>query len=283
MSDLDQRRAAFGERLRQLRERAGHTTGSAFARHLGWHQSKVSRIETGAQVPTDSDVTVWATATGASESAASDLATEVVELRIASASWKRQLRTGNKARQEHAVAIEAAARVIRVFETALVPGLIQTADYARHVFATNAAFAESPPDVDESVSVRMQRQAVLYDSTKTIDIVITEAALRFPVCPRDVLAGQIDRLLALLGLPGIRFGIIPIDTRLPVVAMHGFWIIDDQVIVETIDSEIVLDDADEVALYHRMADAMWSVAVEGVLARAVLAAHAERWAASGTD
>lgn len=283
MSDLDQRRSAFGERLRQLRERAGHATGSAFARHLSWHQSKVSRIETGAQVPADSDVTAWATACGASESVTAELATEVLELRIASASWKRQLRTGNQARQEHAVAIEAAASVIRVFETAVVPGLLQTADYARHVFTTNAAFAETPADVDDSVTVRMQRQAVLYDSTKTIDIVITEAALRFPVCPSDVLAGQIDRLLSLLGLPNVRFGIIPLDTRLPVVPMHGFWIIDDQVIVETIDSEIVLDDADEVTLYRRMADAMWSVAAEGDQARALLAAQAERWAASSPD
>jgi len=44
-SDLDKKRVRFGERLRQLRERAGFLTGTAFATRLGWQQSRVSHIK----------------------------------------------------------------------------------------------------------------------------------------------------------------------------------------------------------------------------------------------
>ncbi|GGS37048.1 helix-turn-helix domain-containing protein [Actinokineospora fastidiosa] len=267
MTDLDQRRADFGERLRQLRERAGHASGAAFARHLGWQQSKVSRIETGAQLATDSDIGAWIEATGLSGAKAAGLAAEARELRLAAASWKRQARTGLQARQEHAVTIESAASLIRAFETALVPGLLQTADYARHVLTVNAEIAGRSTDVEEAVAVRMRRQAVLYDRAKTIEIVMTESALRYPLCPADVMAGQLDRLATLLDVSTARIGVIPLGTRLPVVPLHGFWIIDDQAIVETSDTELVVHDADDLALYHRMLDALWTVAVEGENAR----------------
>jgi transcriptional regulator with XRE-family HTH domain len=269
-SDLEKKRARFGERLRQLRERAGYLTGTAFADHLGWQQSRVSRIETGAQLATDSDLTAWLDAVTVPESVAAALRDELLELRLASASWKRQLRTGNTPRQEHAATIEHAATRIRAFEISVVPGLVQTAEYASHVFASNAEFHNSPADVDESVRVRMERQRVLYDRTKTVELVMTEAALHYPVCPPEVMAAQLDRLLAVVGLPSVTFGIIPLGTRLPVVPMYGFWILDDQVLIETVDTEITLTEPGDVALYGRMADAMLSVAVTGEAARSIL-------------
>ena len=269
-SDLDKKRARFGERLRQLRERAGFLTGTAFAGHLGWQQSRVSRIETGAQLATDPDLSAWLGAVDAPEPMAAELRDELLELRLAAASWKRQLRAGHKTRQEHAASIETAASHIRAFETMVVPGLVQTAEYAAHVFATNAAFYESPPDVDESVRVRMERQRVLYDRTKTVELVMTEAALLYPVCPPDVLAAQVDRLLAVLGLPSVTFGVIPLGTRLPVVPMHGFWILDDQVLVETVDTELTRTEPEDIAIYVKMADAMKAVSVTGEAAREIL-------------
>ncbi|MBV8933388.1 MAG: helix-turn-helix domain-containing protein [Kutzneria sp.] len=269
-TDLDRRRTRFGERLRRLRERAGFVTGTAFAARLGWQQSRVSRIETGAQLATDADLITWLAAVDAREPIAASMRTELLELRLQSASWKRQLRTGNRRRQEHAASIEDASSRIRAFETALVPGLVQTAEYAEHVFATNAEFYRSPADIDESVRVRMERQRVLYDRSKTIELVMTEAALHYPVCPPEVLAAQLDRLIAVAGLSSVTFGIIPLGTRLPVVPMHGFWILDGQAIIETIDTEITVTEPEDVALYSRMADAMVSVATVGSAARTIL-------------
>jgi transcriptional regulator with XRE-family HTH domain len=270
VTDLDQRRADLGERLRQLRERAGHASGVAFARHLGWQQSKVSRIETGAQLPTDADITAWVDAAEVSDTEAAELAAEARELRLAAASWKRQARGGYQARQEQSVTFESAAMVLRAFEPALVPGLLQTADYARHVFTVNAEIAGRSTDVDEAVTGRLRRQGVLYDSTKTVEILMTEAALRQPICPPEVMAGQLDRLLTLMTLSSARIGVVPLDTQLPMVPLHGFWIIDDRVLVETLDTEMVVDDADDVTTYRRMLDALWTVAVEGGAARELI-------------
>jgi transcriptional regulator with XRE-family HTH domain len=273
VSDLDKRRAEFGNQLRQIRARAGHLTGREFARHIGWQQSKVSRIENGKQTATDSDVLEWAEATGAPESVASALLDELREIRIEAASWKRQLNTGtgHKERQQTAQQVEQAATRIRAFEMALLPGLVQTVDYARHVLSIHARLHGSTADIEQALAVRMERQRILYDGTKSIELLVTEAVLRYPPCPPDVMAAQVDRLMALSGLSTVRFGIIPLGTQMPVIPMHGFWILDDRaVVVETIDSEITAEAPDDVALYHQVADQLWGVAAEGEPARRIL-------------
>jgi hypothetical protein len=77
--------------------------------------------------------------------------------------------------------------------------------------------------------------------------------------------------MSALGLPGVRIGILPLGRQLPHVLWHGFWIVDDTVFVENITAEVRVSDATEVATYHRLADALWTVAVEGNEARALLA------------
>jgi hypothetical protein len=84
------------------------------------------------------------------------------------------------------------------------------------------------------------------------------------------MAAQIDRLLAALDLGAIRFGIVPLDVQVPVVAMNGFWILDDQILAETINAEITIRDPDDVALHERLIDELWSVATEGGEARELL-------------
>jgi transcriptional regulator with XRE-family HTH domain len=123
VTDIDRRRAAFGDRLRKLRARPAFLTGKDFATHLGWQQSRVSRIETGSQTATDADVIAWCNGTNTSGSAASELLDELREIRIEAASWRRQLRTGHAARQEDVRQVELAAKSIRAFESACFPAL----------------------------------------------------------------------------------------------------------------------------------------------------------------
>lgn len=275
----DDRLASFGQRLREIRVRAGFLTGKDIATELGWQQSKVSRIETGNQLPTDSDVTSWFHAAKTPESVASALHDELREIRIESASWRRQLRTGHQDRQERAAKTERRAGRIRVFEMALLPGLVHTADYARHVLTSHARLHGASTDVDRAVAVRMERQHVLYDGTKSIELLITESALRYAPCPPAVMVAQIDRLLGLASLPSLRLGIIPLDSQLPVIPMHGFWIFDtSSVIVETIDSEITAEDPDDIDLYNREIDQLWTVAAEDEQANAILLSCSRRWA-----
>jgi hypothetical protein len=147
-----------------------------------------------------------------------------------------------------------------VFELIVVPGLVQTAEYARHVFITAAEFQDTPPDTNDAVRIRLERQHALYDSAKSIELLMAESALRYFVCPPEVMVAQIDRLIALSGLPSVRLGIIPLDTRLPTVPTNGFWIVGDTVLIETIDSEINTDSPTDLETYHRLADMLWTVA-----------------------
>jgi transcriptional regulator with XRE-family HTH domain len=275
----DDRLAALGQRLRELRAQAGFLTGKQFATVLGWQQSKVSRIENGNQVPTDSDVTAWFAATGTPESVASALHDELREIRIEAASWRRQLRTGHQDRQRRAATTERKSGRIRAFEMGLLPGLVHTADYARHVLILHARLHGASLDVGDAVAVRMQRQHVLYDETKSIELLITESALRYAPCPPGVMVTQIDRLLAIASLPTVRFGIIPLDTQIPVIALHGFWIFDTNVIVETIDSEITAEDPADLDLYNTVMDELWTVAAESERASAILLECFHRWVA----
>lgn len=173
--------------------------------------------------------------------------------------------------QEDMASLERRAHSIRQFDLALVPGLLQTADYATAVFRSLADVRDTPNDTDDAVRVRMQRQSVLYDSTKTIELLTSEFALRHPIGDQAVMAGQLDRLIALDGLRSVHFGIVPINTVLPVPALHGFCILDnDQVLVETLHNEATTNDPTDIAMYHRVADALSSVAVTGGPARRIL-------------
>lgn len=270
MTHLDDRKLELANQLRDLRNAAG-LSGAALAHKCGWAQSKVSRIETDKQHVTDSDITAWCRATNASESVTAALLEELRDIRLEESRWQRRLRAGNEPVVAEAAHDEHDAAVIRIFELALVPGLVQTADYARHVFLAVSELHRSPRDTEEAVRARIRRQDVLYDSSKQIEILMTEWALRSTVCPPAVMAGQLDRLLAVLSLGSVRFGVIPLGVQLPAVPMNGFWIVDDQVVVETVNAEIKVRDMDDVALHERLLGLLWTVAVEGDQARALLA------------
>jgi hypothetical protein len=78
--------------------------------------------------------------------------------------------------------------------------------------------------VDAAVAARMQRQSVLWDQGKTFDFVMCEAAFRMLLRPPAEMAGQLDRLLTVIGLPNVTLGIIPFGRELPIAPMVGFLI-----------------------------------------------------------
>lgn len=270
MTTFDDRRAAFGNKLRELRENAG-LNGTDLAAELGWQQSKVSKIERGRQTASDSDVVAWLDAVHASKSLAEQLRAELRDLQVAQLTWRRQLREGHRARQERDVREESAANVIRAVDIMAVPGLLQTPDYARAIFRTQADLLGVPADdIEDAVAARMLRQQVLYDRSKRIEILMTEAALLHPVCTMVELAGQIDRLISVIGLQHVRIGVLPARRPLPHLLPHGFWIVDDEVRFESVAGEHRITDPDEVALYGKLADRLWTVAVERDEARSLL-------------
>lgn len=269
MARVQQAREALGQQLRELRREA-NLSGTGLAGLLGWPQSKVSKIENGRQTPTEADVTAWARVTGAPQ-AADGLIAKLRTLETMYAEWRRQLRTGTRAKQQSILERESRATVMRAFEPAVVPGLLQTPDYARRRLAQSVRRHGVPDDVDEGVRVRMQRQEILYRADKRFHFVVTEATLRYRLCPVEVLMGQLERLVALTAMRNLRLGIIPFDVELTESPKHGFWIVDDKAVyVETVAAELTLAQPQEIALYTQAFNRFASVAVYGSEARAVL-------------
>lgn len=282
MTDFETRRSAFGARLREIRERAG-MSGTDLAGALGWQQSKVSKIERGRQTAGDADVVAWLDATAAAEPLIEELRAELRDLQIAQLTWRRQLREGHGDRQERGVRDARSASVIRAVDVMAVPGLLQTPDYARAIFRSQADLLGVPDDdVDDAVAARVARQQVLYDRGKRIEILIAEAALCHPVCTTEELAGQLDRLVAVTALANLRIGVLPARRTVPHLLPHGFWILDDEVHFETVAGEQRVTDPDEVALYGKLADRLWAAAVEGERARRLLLGVLEQLRAEPT-
>lgn len=268
-TDFQSARVTLGARLRELRTEAG-LEGKGVAEALGWQRSKVSRLETGKQTPTADDLTAWARAVGRPD-LAPELKGRLVGLETQYRSWRRQLAGGHRARQELAIVETAATQVIRGVEVSRIPGLFQTAEYARHTFEANADFRQVPKDIEGAVRARIRRQDVLYEPGRRFRFLVWEGALHVLTCPREVMAAQLDRLAGLIGLDTIELGVIPLGAQLRRAPTHGFWIYDRRrVIVETISTEMWLDDEDTIALYERAWDWMSEAAVHGPQARRLI-------------
>jgi transcriptional regulator with XRE-family HTH domain len=269
-SNLQQARETLGARLRELRRATG-LNGKQFAARLGWYgASRISKLELGQQTPTEQDLVEWTIASGAPEALA-ELRIQLNSLETFYSAWKRQLYTGVHARQQSLVELEAETTTFRGFVAALIPGLLQTPEYARSSFEYDAALHRVPPEVDEAVRLRMQRQDALHARGKLFHIVLTEAALRYTLAPRDVTVAQLEKLLVASTLRSVKLGVIPFGALIKAGALHGFWIHDDRlVLVETFDAELRLTQPDEIALYGLVFDQMVEAAVYGQQARNVI-------------
>ena len=259
MSDVHQVRTALGQRLRSLRTSAG-LSGKGLAESLGWPPSKISKIEHGQQTPSLEDLTSWARACDAEDRTA-ELTKMLSNIETLYSQWQTILRAGTGQRQQTYQEIEAATHTLRVFESLLVPGLLQTPDYARVRLAENIEMWGGLNDLDDGVRQRMRRQEILYDSGRRFYMLLSEAALRTLLCPPRVMAGQLERLIALSLMDTVRLGIVPFTTVLPLSPKHGFWIYDDRLVTaETVTAELHLTQPEDVAHYRRVFDAISGVA-----------------------
>lgn len=273
-ADIRDARNELGARLRELRRTAGLTVRQ-LATSLSWPPSKISKLENGQQTPSDADVRAWTDALGA-ERETDNLLAELHTLATRYAELQRLLRGGQVQVQQAAGRRESKTAMFRMFESTFVPGLLQTADYARHRLAQSArVFGRSVP-IEDAVAERMKRQEILHDRTKAFRVVITEPVLQYALSPPGVMLGQLDRLMSLATMPNIRLGIIPLDAEYVIAPAHGFWLYDERlVVVETFAAELNLTQPAEIELYTKIFETLALDAVYGRRARALIATAAE--------
>lgn len=105
---------------------------------------------------------------------------------------------------------EAVAIALRTFEHSFVPGLLQTADYARAVVATKPGAIEA--DIETDVSDRIARQWILTRDAPPpprLWVLLDEGILYRPVAPVAVMRDQLDHLIAMSRLPNVTIQVVP--------------------------------------------------------------------------
>lgn len=274
----------LGAKLRELRARR-HRSGSALARALDWGQSKVSKLERGAQLPSEEDLASWSAATEASDADRAELADLLAAARVSYRTWAPEWTSPERIAdvEDEIAGLEQRATTIREYQPALVPGLAATGAYRRALLSVPGGASLLGADTDgieAKVAAMLRRQQnVLYQPGRTIRLLMGEAALhtRFSDDP-DVLAGQRDRLATLEGLTTVDIGILPFTGACPVLPLANFTVLDDRsVVVETTTGEQLLQQPEEVEVYARAFEIAWDAATTGDDAVAMLrAVHSAR-------
>lgn len=245
-------------------------TGRKLAARYGWQASKVSKLENGRQTPSEADIRAWCDAVGRPQDVP-NLITSLRAMETLYAEWRRQLRFGTTTGQKSWADMEAETASFRVFESVLIPGLLQTSEYARLRLSQVIAFHDIPNDLDDGVAARIRRQEVLYDRGKSFHFLLLESALRLGMAPPDIMLDQLDRLIAVALMPRIRLGIVPMHAQLPFAPQHGFWIFDQRAVhVETVAAELTLTLPEEIEAYSRLFGWLAEVAHYGPHARQVI-------------
>ncbi|NHD18560.1 MULTISPECIES: helix-turn-helix transcriptional regulator [unclassified Actinopolyspora] len=193
---------ALGAELREARESAGMTMRDV-AQKLGWHHSKYARFEAGDQPPTSEQVSAILATYGASDSERERLTEMANEIATGDANW---LKAGS-GHDELTTLLEFERTATSIVDVSpiLVPGLLQTSDYARTIMA-----GEPPGEVERLVAMRIGRRDVLTRS-KPVDFtaVIAESALRQPMGGRAVMADQLRHIAKMSELDNVTVHVLP--------------------------------------------------------------------------
>ena len=275
MAELNPQRVRLAARLRALRT-AAFPSGNQFARHIGWAQSKVSKLETGAQRPSEDDVREWVRATDHGADVEAEVLAMATAARFEYSTVRDDVRRGGgiAAAQVQIAGLESAATHIAEYQPIMLPGLVQTAAYARELLALHGGpmtAGASEDEIEALVSERIRRQEILYQPGKQIQLVIGEAALHDPPGSIETLVGQLDRLVAVAGLASVDLAVLPVGTRMPVLPLSSFAAHDQRVVfVETMTGEQRLDQPDEVAVYVMAFELLRNAAATGPAAVALI-------------
>lgn len=198
-----QRRLA--RRLRQLRVNSGTSLEDA-ANHLGCQQPKITKIEICQLGAKPDEVRMLCELYGAGRATVESMVT--LARTAKTRGWYQVYDESANPENIDFVELETDAVSVSNYQIDLVPGLLQTEDYARTVIrAANPGISE--PILEQRVELRIKRQDRVLDGGLGVWAVITEDALLRAVGGRATHITQLSRLLELAALPNVQFQIIP--------------------------------------------------------------------------
>ncbi|MGH3841926.1 MAG: helix-turn-helix domain-containing protein [Pseudonocardiaceae bacterium] len=237
--------------LRTLREQAG-LSGAEVAKRMGMSPSKISRIETGVTGLQIEDV---AALLGLYQVPATtrDELLDLVRRSEERGWWTRQ--PGLPQLWRSLIDFEAKAARIQNYEALFVPGLLQTAEYARAIIQ-DVAPTVSESELDNLVAARMAREALLTRANAPqFFAVVDEGALRRPIGEPGVMHRQLHHLLGAAEQPHVTLRVVPLTAGAHAGLRGSFVILEFAeepalVFVENQETGLFLEEEGDLAAYR---------------------------------
>jgi transcriptional regulator with XRE-family HTH domain len=264
-------RRQLGRYLRDLRNRQRITVKTA-AEKLEWSETKIWRVETGQTSLRSLDVEqmcrIYAAPPDLTE-ALMGLARETK-----AKGWWHAYGDIIPENFDLYLGLEEAASQLAWYESELVPGLLQTADYARAVIEADKPGVDAD-EIDRRVQLRIERQALIRRPTAPLElrVVLSEAILRCPVGGPGVMAAQLASLAEAAGLPNVRLRVVPFSAGLHHGLMTGPFVVlrfplngdghesePPTVYQDGLTGDLYLDKPGEVGRYQESFESIWAAA-----------------------
>jgi transcriptional regulator with XRE-family HTH domain len=219
------RQRRLGAALRQLRDNKSLSSEEVGER-LGWSASKISRIETARIGVRVSDVRLLLELYGVEEHQRGEL------LALAHDAGRRGWWADYaNIPQDYAayIAFEDEADHVLQYESHIIPGLLQTEEYAKYVIAGSKDYAfMAPRIIDRHVEVRMRRKQLLQPPRSLrLSVLIDEAVLLRRIGDNSVMARQLEDLIEIMRLPNVSLRVLALDgTNDPVPILGSFILLE---------------------------------------------------------
>lgn len=256
-------RLQLGAELQAARTLSG-ASQRPLAEQLGISQSLLARAERGQRVLDRPTTLALLQAVAATDTVRQRVLALTEAAHTETRTWA-ELRENDDQLQAQARERNAAAAIVRNWQPTVLPGLAQTADYARHVIPL--ADVADRFDHARQLAGRIERQDVLREPDRHFEFLIAERLLRWEPAP-GVLAPQLAHLAAVAALPSVTLGVLP-DDYAGAVPWHNFVLrvpadgSPAYVVAELIDGEHRITEPDSVLIYERLWKRLWSAAVVG--------------------
>ncbi len=252
------RRKRLGIELRRLREQARLSCESVGQR-LDCSGTRISRLETGRISARPGDVRELLEVYGVTGNRADQLVELAREARRKG--WWHQFGPVTPSWLEPYLGLEAEAARLRDFQSMVLPGLLQTEDYARAILRA-AAGAGPADDIEQQVALRMARQQVLGGTAPPeLCLVLSEGVLRVQVGGPEVMRGQLRKLAEVAGRGQVTLQVLPLRAAAQAQPVSSFTMLDfadpadpSVVYTEHLTGGLLLDDPGEVRTYSALFD-----------------------------
>ena len=246
-------RILLGSQLRMLREVKGITREEA-GYAIRASGSKISRMELGRVSFKERDVTDLLKLYGVDDDETATLVALAIQAN--SPGWWHKYGDVLPDWFQVYVGLEEAASLIRLYEVQFVPGLLQTADYARAVVRLGQP-AAAPEEIARRISLRMGRQELLTKpGGPRLWAIVDEAALRRPIGGKEVMRAQLEQLILATEEPQVTLQVMPFRSGGHAAEAGAFTImrfpepdLPDVVYLEQLTSALYLDKRDDVEKY----------------------------------